>query len=81
MIEFSQLFKVYSFFYSSLSLNHHHLQHGAHGKAFNLFNKMQEKGIQTSLHGYNALISAVTSIRTDYKDRWEVLVVSLYQRL
>ncbi|PIK58630.1 putative pentatricopeptide repeat domain-containing protein 3, mitochondrial [Apostichopus japonicus] len=55
------------------------VKHGAHGKAFNLFNKMQEKGIQTSLQGYNALISAVTSIRTDYKDRWEVLVQLLKQ--
>lgn len=55
------------------------VKHGAHNKAFHLFNEMQENGIQTSLEAYNSLISAVVSIREDYKERWEVLVQIMKQ--
>ncbi|XP_063963516.1 small ribosomal subunit protein mS39-like [Lytechinus pictus] len=55
------------------------VKHGAHSRAYTLYNEMQERGIQTDVHAYNALIEGSISIRDDYKERWSVMAQLMKQ--
>ncbi|XP_033109815.1 pentatricopeptide repeat domain-containing protein 3, mitochondrial-like [Anneissia japonica] len=55
------------------------VKHQAFGKAFHLYNEMQEKDIKTDVHAYTSLVHAAAFIRYDHGQKWQIIEQLLKQ--